>query len=201
MAQRRPQPQRREETTRKLLDATIDSILEIGYAATTVRSVAERAGVSLGARSHFFPRRIDMIVAALDQLCDDRLTAARAALAHLPTDESARLRALLDMMWQDCTGDRFAVGMKLWVAAADDPELYTHLVSSTQKLNDALLALYIDAVGAQLLTVPGIGGRLAMVSDLIIGRVFRSAFEPRELPTPPTDWTYLRTQLEHLVLG
>ncbi|MBA0047303.1 TetR/AcrR family transcriptional regulator [Mycobacterium sp. NPDC050853] len=201
MTERRSQPQRREETTRKLLDATIESIMEVGYAATTVRNVTERAGVSLGARSHFFPRRIDMVIAALDQLCDDRLTAARDALADIPTDDAARLRALLDMMWQDYTGTSFVAGMKLWVAAADDPELHEHLVTSTRKLSEALLSLYMEAVGTDLLRIPDIGERLSMVNDLLTGHAFRRAFEPLDQPSPSIDWPSLRGQLEHLILG
>lgn len=200
--QRRSQPQRREETTRKLLDATIESILEVGYDATTVRSVAERAGVSLGARSHVFPRRIDMVIAALDRLCDDRLTAARAALTDLPVDKPARLRALLDMMWQDYTSRSFTVGMKLWVAAADDPELRAQLVISTQKLTEALLALHIQALGAELLNVIDISERLRMASDLLIGRAFLTAFEPCEHQGPSSeDWPRLREQMERLIIG
>src|SRR5438067_8873704 len=40
---RRTQAERRAETRGRLLDATIESLGEVGYAATTVRGVADRA--------------------------------------------------------------------------------------------------------------------------------------------------------------
>lgn len=197
----RSQPDRREATIRKLLDATVESILEVGYAATTVRSVTERAGVSLGARSHFFPRRIDMIVAALEQLCADRLAAARAEVDRIPTAETARLQALLDIMWHDYTSPSFVAGMKLWVAAADDPELHAHLVTTTRVLNAALQQLYAHAIGEELGRVTDIGYRMGMAHDLVMGRAFGRAFEPREEPIRPQSWPQLRKNLERLILG
>src|SRR5690242_5936361 len=65
---RRTQEQRRAETRAKLLDAAIESLLEVGYAATTTRAVAQRAGVSSGAQTHHFPRRVDLVAAAVEHL-------------------------------------------------------------------------------------------------------------------------------------
>src|ERR1019366_1193637 len=62
---RRTQQERRDETRAKLLDATIESLVEVGYSATTTRLLAERAGVSSGAHSrvrrtsHHPPHRRD----------------------------------------------------------------------------------------------------------------------------------------------
>jgi AcrR family transcriptional regulator len=46
---RRTQAMRTEETRAALLDATIELLGEVGYAALTTREVAARAGVSRGA--------------------------------------------------------------------------------------------------------------------------------------------------------
>ncbi|MCB8794014.1 TetR family transcriptional regulator, partial [Escherichia coli] len=48
-APRRSQQERREETRAALLDATIEALVEGGYATLTLAQVTERAGLSLGA--------------------------------------------------------------------------------------------------------------------------------------------------------
>jgi AcrR family transcriptional regulator len=73
----RTQVERRAETRAKLLDATIESILEVGYAQTTTRRVAELAGVSAGAQAHHFPRRVELVAAAAEQLVERRIEDGR----------------------------------------------------------------------------------------------------------------------------
>lgn len=60
---REPKQDRSRATRRRLLEATIDCLVESGWAATTVSVVAERAGVSRGATQHHFPTREDLITA------------------------------------------------------------------------------------------------------------------------------------------
>lgn len=46
-----PQQDRSRATRQRLLEAAVESLAEVGYAATTVSVVATRAGVSRGRRS------------------------------------------------------------------------------------------------------------------------------------------------------
>ncbi|MDT5024109.1 MAG: hypothetical protein QOE61_535, partial [Micromonosporaceae bacterium] len=52
---RRTQEQRSAEMRVRLLDATIECLVEYGYAGTTTPRVAEKAGVTRGAQVHHFP--------------------------------------------------------------------------------------------------------------------------------------------------
>ena len=61
---RRTQEERSEETKRRLIDATIELLIERGYARLTVADIAKRAGVSNGARVHHFRTKEDLVVAA-----------------------------------------------------------------------------------------------------------------------------------------
>ncbi|MGH3952811.1 MAG: TetR/AcrR family transcriptional regulator [Mycobacterium sp.] len=198
---RRTQTERRDGTTRKLLEATIESILDVGYAATTVRSVAKRAGVSPGARSHLFPRRIDLVVATLEYLCADRLSAAQAGIDGLSIQGPARLSGFLDLMWQDYTSDTFVVGMKLWAAAADDAELHARLQPTMAALNASLLQLYGEAIGSELANIPNVSMRMSMVHDLLLGHAFSRTFAPLPLTPKLSDWPKTRAELLRLVLG
>ena len=52
---RQPQQDRSRATRKRLLEAAIECLAELGWTGTTVAIVAERAGVSRGAAQHHFP--------------------------------------------------------------------------------------------------------------------------------------------------
>src|SRR4051812_3173122 len=81
---RRTQEERSSATIAKLLDATIESLVAVGYEHTTSRSVAERAGVSRGAQSHHFPRRVDLIVSAVERMMQIRTEELMGQLEAVP---------------------------------------------------------------------------------------------------------------------
>ncbi len=81
---RRSQSERREETRGRLLDATVESLIEVGYAGTTIRRVTELAGVSQGAQSHHFPHRIDLVTSAFERLAEQRVERYRERARELP---------------------------------------------------------------------------------------------------------------------
>ncbi len=90
--------QERSETTRtRLMDATVECLVELGWAGTTTTVVAQRAGVSRGAQLHHYPARADLVVAAVEHLGAARFAEAREAAAALP-DGPGRTRAVLDML-------------------------------------------------------------------------------------------------------
>lgn len=65
---RRTQEERSAETRKRLLDATIDLLIERGYARLATADIAKRAGVSSGARVHHFRTKEDLVVAANKEL-------------------------------------------------------------------------------------------------------------------------------------
>ncbi len=135
---RRTQVQRRAETRGKLLDATIQSLLEVGYAATTARRVADLAGVSQGAQTHHFPRRVDLMAAAVERLAAERIAELHELATRFPAATDQRLEAIVDLLWADFSSSTFAVFVKLWVAAADDSELYARLVAVEHQVARAI---------------------------------------------------------------
>lgn len=72
----RTQQERREETIGKLLDATIETLADVGYARASVSEICSRAGVSHGALFCHFDSRLELIAAAADEV-------GRRHLAHL----------------------------------------------------------------------------------------------------------------------
>jgi len=67
------------ETRRKVLEAARDLFNEIGYEETTIRAVAERAGVSVGSVFTTFASKADV----LSQVMDDRVDALHSELERV----------------------------------------------------------------------------------------------------------------------
>ena len=197
--QRRTQEERRAETQAKLLDATIESVLEVGYERTTTRRVAEVAGVSAGAQAHHYPRRVDLVAAAVERLAERRIAEVRAHAKALPANPDKRVRALLDMLWADFSSPIFTVFVKLWVAAADDPELYRRLAESERKIARAISELAVEALG-DVTATRGWQDRVLLALTAVRGLALTERFEPRA--TPQSDhWPAMRRALLEVFEG
>src|SRR5260370_37985103 len=107
---RRTQAERTAATRGALLDATFDSIVELGYGATTTTEVAHRAGVSLGALLHHFPTKAELLSAAVGHAFDRRLGEVRKAVAGLEPGAD-KLGAVLGLLWCMFSRPHFQAGV------------------------------------------------------------------------------------------
>jgi AcrR family transcriptional regulator len=124
---------RRAATRARLLDATLDCLVERGFAATTVAEIQDRAGVARGTLLHHFPTKVELLVAAVSHVAQRR--AERFALeVDLITKRADRLSALVDALWRDLNSPAFFAALELWVAARTDPELRDALVPVEREL-------------------------------------------------------------------
>jgi len=191
----RTQEERRAETRGKLLDATLLSLADVGFAATTARRVSELAGVSLGAQTHHFPHRVDLLGAAIEWAAQRRVDELREIAGDLPGGPEERLGALLDIIWNDFSSPTFDVFVKLWVAAADDPDLYARLVPAESRLTAEIAAL-----SAEIMPEGIASRRLSMALTTVRGLALTEHFEPRGRrrrdPWPDTRATLLEFLLD-----
>ena len=67
-AARRTQAERTEATRRKILDAAVDLLASKGYSGFRTAEVARSAGISLGAQTHHFPSKDELVVAVVDHV-------------------------------------------------------------------------------------------------------------------------------------
>lgn len=123
---RRTQADRRAETQRRLLDATVEELTAHGYARMSTNEVIKRAGVSRGALVHHFPTKAQLAVAALDRWLEDGLVEFETTFAALRPEERTAAVAI-DVLWEMFTGPTFASWLELTVAARTDPELRADL--------------------------------------------------------------------------
>ena len=73
------QRERRERKSERVLDAALELMLERGYANLRTADIAERAGVSRGAQTHYFPTKQELAVAAAARAMASAIDEARAA--------------------------------------------------------------------------------------------------------------------------
>src|SRR5271154_6041212 len=125
--QRRSQAERSNATRQALIDATIECLVEDGYANTTTSRVAERAGVSRGAHLHHFQTRQALVAAAAEQLTLRRSEVMLEAAARLPAGRE-RLARGLDLMWDAYSTPLWQGALDLWTHARTDPEVRPLLV-------------------------------------------------------------------------
>src|ERR1700758_4285471 len=79
----RTQQQRREETVGRLLDACIDTIIEVGYAKASAAVITKRAGVSVGALFRHFETMGDFMAATASEVLRRQLEAVLAILRDI----------------------------------------------------------------------------------------------------------------------
>jgi AcrR family transcriptional regulator len=131
---RRTQAERRSVTRMALLQASNACLVDEGYANTTTRRVAERAGVSPGALQHHFADKSELLSEAVRHL---RAQIANEMLAQgLPDARSLeeRLEQLLDQIWAMRKGPLFQAQAELLIAARTDPKLRATLADMQHEL-------------------------------------------------------------------
>lgn len=149
MRPHRTQAERSEHTRVLLLEATIDCLVELGYARTTVHEICLRAGLSRGAQQHHFTTKAELMASALQHLFGRLSQEVRHAADQLPPGPE-RITAGIDLLWQSYSGTLSTAAMELWVAARTDAELRDVLLPVDRALGHATLEFYRHAAGADL---------------------------------------------------
>jgi AcrR family transcriptional regulator len=147
---RRTQAERRTATRSALVRATVDSLVELGYARTTTQEVQSRAGVSRGALTHYFTAKADLVLAAMDHLYEEFSESVRKAAAELPDDPVTRIRLGVELIWERFHGPLFVASMELWTAARTDPELRAALLPHERRLGTQLRELSAEVFGERV---------------------------------------------------
>lgn len=138
---RRTQAERRATTRGALLDATIEVLVDCGYAGLTTTMVCERAGVTRGAQAHYFATKADLVVQSLSHLTDKLVVELVAQPIGVADGLEKQYAALLNRLWEIYSGPVSQALLELFVAARTDPELNRALV----QFDAAVMATLADA--------------------------------------------------------
>ena len=182
---RRTQAERRTATRSALVRATVDALVELGYARTTTQEVQSRAGVSRGALTHHFTAKSDLVLAAMDHLYEEFSESVRKAAAALRDDPSARIRLGVELIWERFHGPLFVASMELWTAARTDPELRAALLPHERRLGAQLRELSVEVFGERVARHPASEAVYQVLLTSMRGRAMTYALQPDAPRTVP----------------
>lgn len=133
----RTQAERTARTRAALLEATVACLVETGYAGTTTKQIAARAGVTRGAQAHHFESKADLVTEAVRFLAQ-KMVVEFVVPIQAGASERQTIVETLDRLWSLHRSDVFTAAIELWSAARTDDELRTSLRSLEQDIMEAL---------------------------------------------------------------
>lgn len=164
---RTPQQERSRATQARLLEATVECLVERGWSGTTTTVVAAMAGVSRGAQLHHYPTKASLVMAAVEHLAERRAEEIRAEAAALPPGPR-RLDGVVDMLAAAFTGPLYVAALEVWIAARTDPELRAALVPLEARVGREMHRLTVELLGADE-RAPGVREAVQATLDLLRG--------------------------------
>jgi AcrR family transcriptional regulator len=195
---RRSQAERSAATREALLDATIASLVEDGYANTTTSRVAERAGVSRGAHLHHFQTRSALVAAAMERLAERRQRELLAAAERLPSGRE-RLIQGLDLLWAGYASPLYQAALDLWSHARTDPELRERLVAVERDLDRQTLQV-TRRLFSELAGRPDFDRLVEMATATMRGLALLDTLHPGSTRNR-RQWSYCRARLVDMFEG
>ena len=151
----------------RLLEATVECLVENGWSGTSTTLVSERAGVSRGAQLHHFPTKSALVVAAVEHLSEVRGQELKAAATGLPTGKR-RTRAVLEMLADHFTSPVFTAALELWVAARTDDQLHQAVAPLEQRVGREIHRRTVELLGVDE-SRPGVRELVQATLDLVRG--------------------------------
>jgi len=127
----------------QIIRAAAESLLENGYAGTSVRSIASRAGVAIGNLQYYFPTKSELLIEAWRHLTERSVEELRTSLNQM-TDPIWLIESGIVSIWESLRrlGDIQLAAFDLLVQAPKQESLQAFLPE--------LFARYRDVVEEQL---------------------------------------------------
>lgn len=193
----RTQEERSAAMRRRLLDATIECLVEYGYANTTTTKVAERAGVTRGAQVHHFPTKTDLVTAAVRYLAAKRTEQAIEELDRIRSSPDP-IGDALELIWELHQGPVFYATIELWVAARTDPELREQMALVEPATAASVIELAKKFFGEHA-THPQFVHNLYTVLDTVRGLLLNSFVFPEGKEMFEARWRRAKKRLRAMI--
>jgi AcrR family transcriptional regulator len=118
----------------QIIRAAAESLLENGYAGTSVRSIASRAGVAIGNLQYYFPTKSELLIEAWRHLTDRSVDELRAGLNQM-TDPIWLIESGIVSIWESLRrlGDIQLAAFDLLVQAPKQESLQAFLPELFQR--------------------------------------------------------------------
>jgi AcrR family transcriptional regulator len=185
---RRSQADRSSDMRRRLLDATIRSLVEQGYARTTTVEICRRAGVTRGALLHHFTDLPDVLAAAMSDAYDR---------FFVPQEEDAqfeRLRDWIDFAWSKVRRPEFKAVIEVWLAARNDPGLAQGLQPAIATYKKVFTISENSTLRARIGESAGAEAFYRLAAETMIGMALGRATTPGGKPLDHEDMVIAQLQ-------
>ncbi|MDP6934274.1 MAG: TetR/AcrR family transcriptional regulator [Myxococcota bacterium] len=140
---RRTQRERREETIAKLLDATIECLIDHGYRDTSIGRICTRAGVSHGGLFRHFSSRNALLAAATDEVGRRHLVQLHAVLASAPEGRDV-IDTLVHSFREATRSPLTAAWREVLLAARTNEELRVAVQPAVQNFETAIMDIAVS---------------------------------------------------------
>lgn len=152
MALAAPKTRRGEASRAVILQAALDLFQERGYDATTMRLIADRAGVSLGSSYHYFPSK-EHLVLEFYRHTHELHAAAIAPLLAREKDLSTRMRGTIRAVVVTCEPFH-AVAGSIFSTVANPSSPLNPFGAVARPLRDEVIQLYAGVVQGSDARIP-----------------------------------------------
>lgn len=136
-----------DERRQAILAAAVAEVSERGFARTTSRDVARRAGVTHGLLHHYFPDHQSLLARAFDHVANEEIDEVRALLAA-DADPVAQLRQLTEPYGPGGGESAYRLWIEAWGEAAHSPVLRRTAARVTKSWLDLIATVIQRGVDA-----------------------------------------------------
>ncbi len=140
---------KRDVTRTKILEAALRMFRKRGFERTTMRDVAEAAGVALGAAYYYFPSKDALVLAYYVETQNTHSALAREAMKTATTFE-ARVSIVLHTKIDSLARDRKLLSA-LFRSVADPSNELSIFSARTKTVRDESVALFAEALAVERL--------------------------------------------------
>ncbi|MEW6078212.1 MAG: TetR/AcrR family transcriptional regulator [Thermodesulfobacteriota bacterium] len=134
-------------TRQRFLEATLQSLAEKGYAATTAQEVCRRLGASRGTLLHHFATREELIIEAVEYILGENVRHFKKTMADIPAD-GLSLADISRLLWKEhWTSNTYYAWLELVVASRTDPVLNKQVRSLSERWTEKFHAAFREVMG------------------------------------------------------
>jgi len=143
---------RGEQTRTTVFTAALELFRDRGYEATTMRAIADRAGVSLGSSYHYFPSKAHLVLEFYRHIHDLHVVACAPVLTR-ESDLKARLRGVMRAIVMTCEPFH-DVAASIFGTVADPSSPLNAFGEAARALRQEVIGLYGDVLSGSDVKLP-----------------------------------------------
>lgn len=117
--------QNRAEREERVIEAAAAAIAELGFSAVRVSDIAERAGMTAGHVTYYFPAKSELLMLAIRASEEELLNQANDSIASI-SDPWRRLEHLVELsVAREVRDPGWALWLEVWAEAMNSPSIAT----------------------------------------------------------------------------